>query len=170
MQVTKDVQKVRDFEAALLRGYQAYLKALLQAAKSGGATGGSSGLNHASIAMRCMCELLSSKPHFNYTSDLLQAIVPRMVHGEQEMRHQCCAAITELLQQDVGGTVALEAVQLVADLIKKRKCVCPPDIVEVLLVMRFTEVKRPDPSQKEKQKSERSGMLVVPWLQSLSKR
>jgi hypothetical protein len=36
------------------------------------------------------------------------------------MQSNCCSAVKELLRSDVEGTIALEAVQLVADLVKKR--------------------------------------------------
>ena len=66
MPVSKDVKKVRDYEAALLRAYQAFLKALLDAAR------GQRGLGFARAAIRCLCMLLPSLYSFNYSSDLLQ--------------------------------------------------------------------------------------------------
>lgn len=54
-------------------------------------------------------------------SDLLQAVVPRATSRDPEVRSQCCEAVRQLLEADVEGGVSLEAVQLVADLVKKRK-------------------------------------------------
>jgi len=55
-------------------------------------------------------------------SDLMQAIVPRMAASDTEIRDTACAAIRALLASpDTTGKVALEALQLVADLIRKRK-------------------------------------------------
>ena len=54
------------------------------------------------------------------SSDLLQAVVPRMAARDPDMRSNCCSAVKELLRSDVEGAIALEAVQLVADLVKKR--------------------------------------------------
>jgi len=135
--VTKDVQKLRDYEAALLRGYQAYLRTLLAAAKGGSIASGR-------VAARCMCELLAAKPHFNYSTDLLQAIVPRMASGDAPVAEACCAAVSALLAGDTAGRAALECVQLVADLVKRRKCVCAPAIVRSLLVLNLREAKRPE--------------------------
>lgn len=39
------------------------------------------------------------------------------------------------------GTTSLEAVQLVADLVRKKKCAAPPLVVSSLLVLRFDQVK-----------------------------
>jgi hypothetical protein len=72
-QLSKEVQKQREYEGALLRAYQHHLKALLgaaDAASKGGA--GGSELQSGRVAVRCMCLLLNSLPHFNYGADLLQ--------------------------------------------------------------------------------------------------
>lgn len=71
VQVSREVQKLRDYEAALLRAYQSYLKLLVAAMNQGGA-GGAKGASsapkhHARVAVKCMCQLLVSLPHFNYT-------------------------------------------------------------------------------------------------------
>ena len=41
---------------------------------------------HGRIAVKCMSTLLCALPHFNYTSDLLQALVPCMAHGDAQTR------------------------------------------------------------------------------------
>ena len=37
-----------------------------------------------------------------------------------------CKAVRQALAADRGGALSLEAAQLVADLIRTRKCSCPP--------------------------------------------
>jgi hypothetical protein len=78
-QVSNEVQKLRDYEAALMRSYQSYLKILVAAlnkdargpaGKHGSMKAGPGAAvskSHARIAIKCMCQLLSSIPHFNYT-------------------------------------------------------------------------------------------------------
>ncbi len=44
-----------------------------------------------------------------------------MAAKDETMQAQCCAAVRDLLRTDVDGGVAMEAVQLVADLVKNRK-------------------------------------------------
>ncbi len=81
--MSKDVQRLRDYEAALLKHYQLYLKALLKAssaplppaaapkgkgkqrAAAAAAVGGAA-LGTARVAVKCMAALLTSLPHFNY--------------------------------------------------------------------------------------------------------
>ena len=44
-----------------------------------------------------------------------------MAARDEEMRNDCCSAVKELLKSDVDGGLAMETVQLVADLVKNRK-------------------------------------------------
>ena len=102
---------------------QNYLKLLLQAIGSKSNLPKSPG--QARVAARCMCGMLSALHHFNYSSDLLQAVVPLMVSQDAQLRQLSCAAIREVLVNDEEGKVAVEAVQLVrffrlADLVYQR--------------------------------------------------
>jgi nucleolar complex protein 3 len=108
MRVSKEVQALRDFEQALLKGYQAYLKTLLAAATvkpttSPVAAGHSSSsvLATKRVAVRCMGQLLVARPGFNYCSDLLQALVPMMLGPDGQVQAAACDAIRQLLQEDV---------------------------------------------------------------------
>ena len=90
---------------------QNYLKLLLQAIGSKSHPAKSTA--QARVAARCMCGMLSALHHFNYSSDLLQAVVPLMVSQAAQLRQLSCAAIREVLVNDEEGKVAVEAVQLV---------------------------------------------------------
>ncbi|GIL50260.1 hypothetical protein Vafri_6478 [Volvox africanus] len=147
VKVSKEVAKLREYEQNLLKSYQTYLRSLLDAAQC--VQKGTGTLSHSRVAMRCLTGLLTAHPHFNYTSDILQAVVPRMASQDPETRSLACEAIRGLLEgEDCGdeggaGKAALEAVQLVADLIRTRKCVAPPEMVRTLSVLRFRDVTRP---------------------------
>ena len=91
---------------------QAYLKLLLTAVGSKARPAQSP--SQARVAARCMCGLLSALHHFNYSSDLLQAVVPLMVHQDEQLRKTSCEAIQEVLVHDAEGKVAVAAVQLVS--------------------------------------------------------
>ena len=69
----------------------------------------------------------------------LQAIVPRMAHRDPEISDLCCSAIKAVLELDAEGTASREAVQLIADLVKRRKCVCPPAVVAMLFSLQLSE-------------------------------
>lgn len=66
-----------------------------------------------------------------------------MASGDVLMRGMACDAMRELLSvADVTGSVALEAVQLVADLVRRRKCAAPAEVVTSLLGLKFAAVRR----------------------------
>lgn len=90
---------------------QNYLKLLLQAI--GSKSNPAKSPAQARVAARCMCGMLSALHHFNYSTDLLQAVVPLMVSQDAQLRQLSCAAIREVLVNDEEGKVAVEAVQLV---------------------------------------------------------
>ena len=93
---------------------QAYLKLLLQAVSNKDSSAKASA--EARVAARCMCGMLSTLHHFNYSSDLLQAVVPLMVHKDTQLRQPSCDAVKEVLMHDEEGRVAVEAVQLVSSI------------------------------------------------------
>jgi hypothetical protein len=63
-----------------------------------------------------------------------------MVSADANIARNATAAIQQLLLEDVQCRTALEAVQLVADLVRKRRCVLPASVVQCLLVLRFAAV------------------------------
>ena len=69
----------------------------------------------------------------------LQAVLPRMTHQDPTISSECQKAVRQLLISDAEGKMAREAVQLAADLVRVRKCVCDPAVVRVLLVLDLAE-------------------------------
>lgn len=124
---------------------QVYLKQLLAVARDKDRQTSDPGTVR--TAVRCMCGLLSALPHFNYTSDLLQAVVPLLVSKDLQIRDLSCSAIRDLLMSDQEGTIACEAVQLVADLVKRRKCVCPLEALRALFVLKLRDAIATGPGQ-----------------------
>lgn len=86
------------------------------------------------------CETIKD-PIFLYIRHLSspQAVVPRMTHRDPVISQLCCAAVKTVLEHDLEGAAAKEAVQLIADLVKKKKCLCPPDVVGILVSLNLRE-------------------------------
>jgi hypothetical protein len=76
-----------------------------------------------------------------------------MAASDEEVGSTAAAAVAELLSPDAVGPAALEAVQLVADLVRRRKCAAPARVVESLLAMRLRDVPRPEPDAAGKGKA-----------------
>ncbi|KAK9844945.1 hypothetical protein WJX74_008987 [Apatococcus lobatus] len=156
--VSKDVKRLRDYESTLLRCYQAYLKALLAASRPGKATpGGPVGQR---VATKCLCGLLVAVPHFNYSQDLLQAIVPLLANQDEAQQRMAAGAVKEVLAGDLEGSLSLTAVQLIADLVRRKNCMCPPHVAAILLSVNVGEVTlldKEDAKGKHKAKRRKKG-------------
>lgn len=150
VKLSKDVKKLRDFEDGLLQSYQKYLKILevtvqeglkLQTAKiSNGLLQkkvASEGL--IMVAVQCMCDLLTSLPHFNFHTNLVAVLVPRMNDKclDGQISKQCFDAFVKLFKQDSLGKVSLEAVKFISKFVKRKQFRVQPCVLETFLHLRI---------------------------------
>uniref|UniRef100_A0A2P2JZB5 Uncharacterized protein MANES_14G011200 n=3 Tax=Rhizophora mucronata TaxID=61149 RepID=A0A2P2JZB5_RHIMU len=132
MKVSDEVKKMRYYESTLLSVYKAYLQKLITLEKQ-------SKFHH--VAVRCICTLLESVPHFNFRENLLDAVVANIGSPDDVMRKLCCATVKSLFTNEAkhGGEATLEAVWLIADNVKAHNCQLHPDSVEVFMSLSFDE-------------------------------
>lgn len=160
--LSKDVRALKVYEKALLDGYHTYLQALQQTLKR--SSSGQAPLQHGRVAIKCMAGLLLAAPHFNYRSDLLQALVTCLPHKDSQVRNAAQDGLGALLSGSSGdGEVATEAVQLIADLVRRLDCVAHPASLDCLLNLRFPDIVVPVSSSdagssKKKLKKARDGV------------
>lgn len=141
---SKDVKELWDYENLLLKSYQAYLKVLLKAFKNQ-KEGSKSALTLSRVAAKCLCSLVISAPHFNFSGDILQVVVPGISNKDEDIKNNCSNAIRTLVREALlsadSGQCAVEATQLLADFVKRRKCVgLPPDVVLCLIDFTFPDI------------------------------
>lgn len=105
------------------------------------------GATHCRVATKCLCGLLDAVPHFNYMPDVLQVVVPKLDSPDVRTRAIAADSIRRLLSGVQHGAVQLEAVQLIADLVRAKKCVCHADVARVLLALDFPDLSREDVQQ-----------------------
>ncbi|KAI3889184.1 hypothetical protein MKX03_024638 [Papaver bracteatum] len=144
MNVSKEVKKMRFYESTLLTSYKVYLQRLMVLQKQ-------SSFKH--VAVRCMCSLLDAVPHFNFRENLLTAVVNNMSSPDDVIRKLCCTAIKSLFLNEGkhGGEATVEAVHLVANLVKLQECRLHPDTIEIFLSLAFSEdIGKVDMSKGEK--------------------
>ncbi|PSC74530.1 nucleolar complex 3-like protein isoform X2 [Micractinium conductrix] len=143
--LSKEVRALRAYEASLLESYHSYLKGLQRAFKRSSA--GHEPAQQGRIAIKCMAALLEAAPHFNYRSDLLQVLVSCLPNKDHQIRQTAQRCLSTLLASSHGvEDVATEAVQLIADLVRRQKCVVPPTTLDCLLNLRFPDVTAPVPA------------------------
>ena len=141
---SKEVKELWDHESLLLKSYQSYLKVLLKAFKNQ-KDGSKSAMILSRAAAKCLSSLVVAAPHFNFSGDILQVIVPAIANKDEEIKSCCSNAITSLVKEALSsadsGQCAVEATQLLADFVKRRKCVgLPPQVVSCLLDFSFPDI------------------------------
>lgn len=132
MKVSKIVKKMRLFESTLLSAYKAYVQKLIALEEQP---------VYKRVAVRCLSTLLEAVPHFNFRHEVLAAVVRNISSQDDVLRKCCCAAVKYIFTNEGkhGGEATLEAVQLIANLVKSHDCQLHPDAIEVLLSLVFDE-------------------------------
>jgi hypothetical protein len=72
----------------------------------------------AGSAVRCMCELLKSLPHFNFRANLVAFVVPRMAAREADVAALCRSCVSEVFATDAAGEASHEIVRAINSLVK----------------------------------------------------
>lgn len=135
--VSKEVRKLRDFEQSLVSGYRAYvqkLATLVKPAKGDDPT--DPGLR--SFALSMACTMLLAVPHFNFRSELLKILVNRLARRQLDADYvKCRETMEEVFAKDDDGTVSLEAVRLLAKMLKARDFHIHPSVLDTFLHLRL---------------------------------
>ncbi|KAK6929006.1 CCAAT-binding factor [Dillenia turbinata] len=145
MKVSKAVKKMRFYEATLLSSYKAYLQKLIFLEKQ---------LSFQQVAIRCICTLLETVPHFNFHESLLSAVVKNIGSSDVVVRTLCCAALKSIFTNEGkhGGEATVEAVKMIADHVKANGCLLHPDSIEVFMSLSFDEDLRKSDASNEDSK------------------
>ncbi|KAK8943652.1 hypothetical protein KSP40_PGU007690 [Platanthera guangdongensis] len=155
MKVSKEIRQTRFYESTLLSSYKAYLLKLIALEEDP---------SFHSVAVRCMCILLDSVPHFNFRENLVAVVVRNLNSSDDVVRKLCCETLRSLFTNEGKheGQVTLEAVRLISELVKAHDCYLHPDILEVFLSLKFDEdlgKARPKENAKVSKKKKRKKYL-----------
>lgn len=153
VKLSKEVKKLRDFEEGLLKHYQEYLQILettVEDYSKNRKTTSSNGVlqkNVASesvmlVAVQCMCDLLTSLPHFNFHTNLVAVLVPRMNDKslDGQVSKLCYNAFVTLFKQDSVGSVSLETVKVISKFVKSKGFRVQPCVLETFLYLRINQL------------------------------
>ena len=157
VKLKKETLKLARYEAALLKCYKNYL---IKLEKLVNLIKGKQNLDKATSSqaiffLNCMCQLLIQHPHFNFSKNILHALVPILSNSNEEARTLVKNAIEEVFKNDMRGEVSLEAVRLINHLVKSRKHNVRTEVVSVLLYLRIKNV---DLDREKKEEIERKKM------------
>ncbi|KAG0170744.1 hypothetical protein DFQ28_003874 [Apophysomyces sp. BC1034] len=147
VQVSKDVKKLREFEKSLLRNYELYLKDLdgLLTKKMT-----EEDQSMALVAARCLCELLTTKIHFNFRLNIMASVVARMSTLKwNEIADLCCKSIIVVLENDESGRASLDALRMITRMIKSKGYAVHENVVNSFLYLRLKDEMVPVAHQSE---------------------
>ncbi|KAM5345477.1 hypothetical protein ACJ41O_011339 [Fusarium nematophilum] len=135
--LSKDVRTLRQYEQALVSGYQGYIKELARCSKLE-VRPGRGGQSLANVAVTCACTLVTSVPHFNFRGDLLKILVNKLSRRKiNEDGVKCLQALETLFKDDEEGRPTLEAVSLLAKMMKARDFQVDESVVNLFLSLRL---------------------------------
>lgn len=84
------------------------------------------------------CTMLMAVPHFNFRSELLKILVNRLARRQVDIDYvKCRDTLEEVFAKDNDGTVSLEAVALVAKMMKAKDFHIHPSLLETFLHLRL---------------------------------
>lgn len=117
--VSKDVRKTRQYEQALVTGYQTYVRRLVALCKNRDGNGDRDGLR--TTALNCVCSLLLAIPHFNFRTELLNVLVLELRAKESNTYfRKALETLEKYFDEDEDGSPSLEAVTLLTKMMKGR--------------------------------------------------
>ena len=136
--VSKDVRKLRAFEQAIVKGYQAYVQELARTTNSGKNDRSQATSGLVETAVSCACVLINAVPHFNFRSELLKIAVAklskRQIDSAFTQSHDC---LEKLFADDEEGNASLEAVSMLCKMIKSKHYQIDETVLNLFLSLRL---------------------------------
>lgn len=92
----------------------------------------------APVALKCMADLLSSVPHFNFSENIMGVLVGRLGRRSwDDDSDLILETFVSVFKQDVTATYSQALVRLIARMIKERKFQVHPNVLSCLLHLRL---------------------------------
>ncbi|KAI1818718.1 nucleolar complex-associated protein 3 [Poronia punctata] len=134
--LSKEVRVIRNFEQALVSSYHTYVKELAKYAKN---KGGQPGMeNISSVALTCVATLLTTHPHFNFRSDLINILVWKLSSRRTDKEYEkALQALSTLFTEDDEGRPSFEAVSTLSRMMKAKNYFVHESVVSLFLHLRL---------------------------------
>ncbi|KAI1191144.1 CBF/Mak21 family-domain-containing protein [Nemania serpens] len=134
--LSKEVRTIRTFEQSLVSGYQTYVKELARYAKTRRGEAGWESI--ASVAITCASSLLTTHPHFNFRSDLINILVWKLSSRRtDEDFEKALSALITLFTEDDEGRPSFEAVSTLCRMMKAKDFFVHESVVNLFLHLRL---------------------------------
>ena len=151
--VSKDVRATRQYEHALVTGYQNYVRHLNSLAQEKGNGDHDSSLR--SVAIGCICSLLLAVPHFNFRTELLTALVRELTSRQKTPEFvKCIGTLQSFFDEDDDGAASLEAVTLITKMMKARDYRIREEVLSTFFHLRLLSELAPESDRYERKKGD----------------
>ena len=149
VQVSKEVDLLRNYERKLLEAYEACI-ALLRKWLSSRLDA------HRAAAVRGLCALLDKAYDFNCRDELLGMLLPIASSSQAELRADACAALARMYAVDTHGEATLAAVKVISASLKSPSSTTHADVLTTWLSLDLSAAAAgADPSNKRAKKRKR---------------
>jgi len=150
--MTKETRQLVGYEESLLRQYRHYLTVLVQMTQGLKSKKTSALLKRfpslsedtaeglGLLALRCLCDLLLTIPHFNYRSNITSEVIFFMAHKNKEVSELCCETVRRIYKQDRLGEISLEIVRQTTKMVKERNYSVNPEVLRTFLSLKIKDV------------------------------
>ncbi|CAL1286395.1 unnamed protein product [Larinioides sclopetarius] len=150
IKLKKETRKLLGYEQTLLKCYKKYLDLLYDLVRD---MKHKMSLNNVSstkqrvsyevglIAVRCLCELLSTRFSFNYFKNIANKLVPLAIDCDENISSMCCKAFEKLFRADKLGEASFSLVKQIIDVIKERKFNVPVCLLRTFLCLNLREAR-----------------------------
>lgn len=161
IQHKKEIEESHKFEKSLLANYQKYLQILSIKKDS---------LYLSFVAIKCLCELLEKKQHFNFRYNIIESLIPHLNSSDEKSTEAIFNAITNIFQNDLTKAyISLEIVQVICNFILKRKYIVSEQVTNVFLFLKLSTPMDDDQKNDEfeKNQTEILNQIIVSYLRLL---
>lgn len=136
--LSKEVRRLRNFEQALVTGYQDYIHHLAKLARGNKAESSQEIGSQVTVAISCTCNLLLAVPHFNFRGELLKILVDKLSRKGIDTDFVKCREILEsLFENDEDGNASLDAVTMLTKMMKARSYNVDESVLNTFLHLRL---------------------------------
>ena len=136
--LSKEVRRLRNFEQALVTGYQDYIRHLAKLARGNKAESPQEIGSQVTVAISCACNLLLAVPHFNFRGELLKILVDKLSKkGIDTDFVKCRETLETLFENDEDGNASLDTVTMLTKMIKARSYNMDESVLNTFLHLRL---------------------------------
>ena len=149
--ISKDVRRNRQYEHALVTGYQNYVRHLSSLVKAKSDSDGVPSLR--SVALSCVCSLLLAVPHFNFRTELLTVLTHELSSRQATSDFlRCIRTLETFFDEDDDGAPSLEAVALLTKMMKAKDYRVREEVLNTFFHLRLLFELSPESSKQERRK------------------